>query len=493
MSSVQFIERDFWSSLFPMQTNLLVQKAVTKELSDYLYRKVLDEKCLSDNFQPQLKVLADKPNGHLRRTAKLDPVAEYFIYDLIYRNRSIFRKAISDSRSSYGYRFSDGSPISVSHAFKDFKSAVNEAKSEYKFHLSFDIASYFNSLYHHDLSHWFESFDTVADKDKKSFGKFLREINAGRSVDVLPHGIYPTKMIGSEFLKFVDGCGQLRSAKMIRFMDDFHVFDDDETIVRRDFSFIQKLLGAKGLNVNPSKTKVSPSDVAAVVSEIRKTLFEIVEIEIEEDNVFGSGTEIQTHLVEVEKKLSRRQIKRLLELLREETLDENDAELILNMFRNNAGELKSMLPELWKKFPSLSKSLYAISLSISERAAADIVLDVLDSSAELSEFQLFWLTTLTEQKLLATDRAGRIMPKLHTRTSTSIIAASKLLEIPENRFGMKEIREDHLKNGSSGWQSWAAAVGSRNLKKAARNYSLEYFSKCSPMNHLIALAVKAQP
>jgi hypothetical protein len=41
---------------------------------------------------------------------------------------------------------------------------------------------------------------------------YLREINAGRSVDVLPQGIYPAKMIGNDFLRFVDNHHALKSS-----------------------------------------------------------------------------------------------------------------------------------------------------------------------------------------------------------------------------------------------------------------------------------------
>src|SRR3546814_1260739 len=69
----------------------------------------------------------------------------------------------------------------------------SEKGALYKHSIRFDIASYFNSIYHHDLAHWFESKTGVSAEDSAGFGKYCREINAGRSVDFLPQGIYPTK------------------------------------------------------------------------------------------------------------------------------------------------------------------------------------------------------------------------------------------------------------------------------------------------------------
>ena len=54
---------------------------------------------------------------------------------------------------------------------------------------TFDVASYFNSIYHHDLVAWFDERGASGD-DAALLGRFLREINSGRSVDCLPQGIY---------------------------------------------------------------------------------------------------------------------------------------------------------------------------------------------------------------------------------------------------------------------------------------------------------------
>jgi len=48
-----------------------------------------------DNFRVQSRVHAAKPNNYLRRTVVLDPVASYFLNDLIYRNGHSFGKGSS--------------------------------------------------------------------------------------------------------------------------------------------------------------------------------------------------------------------------------------------------------------------------------------------------------------------------------------------------------------------------------------------------------------
>ena len=118
--------------------------------------------------------------------------------------------------------------------------------------VKFDIAAYFNSIYHHDLVQWFSEVGAKSD-NVEQFGQFLREANGGRTVDCLPHGIHPCKLVGSEFLKFVDNSMRLRSDLLLRFMDDFYLFANDAEVINMDFVLVQQLLGEKGLSLKSCK------------------------------------------------------------------------------------------------------------------------------------------------------------------------------------------------------------------------------------------------
>lgn len=91
---------------------------------------------------------------------------------------------------------------------------------------------------------------------------------------------------------------------------------------------------------------------------------------------------------------------------------------------------------------------------------------------------------------MSTNLTGDLLIKIFELSGDYKIAQSKILEIPTNNFGFKEIRSDFLKTGQSDWLSWSSAVGSRGLIAAERNYVLDYFSKASPINHLIASCIK---
>jgi hypothetical protein len=496
MDARAFFRHDFGSCLFPMNTNLLVMTHHHAALKTFVASVLSDDPThLGYNFLPQARVHAAKPRNHLRRTVLLDPVASYFVYDLVARNQLAFGKGGKDNRQSFGYTFGSKGPIAVSAAYRTFLKSTDSARSKYDHSISFDIASYFNSIYHHDATHWFASMPGVNGPDAQAFGRFFREINSGRSIDFLPQGIYPTKMIGSEFLRFVDLSGQVKSSLLLRFMDDIHLFDDDSRVLIQDFHRIQEILGMKGLNVNPTKTAMDATaqSIRTQASEIQEELAEIVEGKAPQIRYFGSGTDMSDFYdeEEAEPSLDDAHIQRLHQLLADPKADESDVELILGILHSNTEDVSEHIANLLSRFPNIVKQLHKLAGQVPEKEQlATELLQLLKSDGTLIEYQHFWIAVIAEDHLSATKCFGEILVKLYERTADQKTARAKLLEIPTQDFGFKEIRDEQLKTGASDWQSWAAAVGTRSLKKAERNYALKYFAKGSPLNYLIADCVQ---
>lgn len=82
---------DYTRTLFPLSTTRVLVRHCTEAVLDYVYQKVLNQAEHAHAFLPQARCYAAKSGLHLRRTVKLDPVAEVFIYDLVYRNRHTFQ------------------------------------------------------------------------------------------------------------------------------------------------------------------------------------------------------------------------------------------------------------------------------------------------------------------------------------------------------------------------------------------------------------------
>lgn len=247
-----FFLDDHGRTLFPLTTNRVLVEHGSKKIAEYI-RNCFDINEPSYNYLPQERVYAAKQNLHLRRTAKLDAVAELYLYSVVHNHRALFRRPHRNERSNFGFRFENGNPISATIAYKAFRTAIAKYRKEYAYFLSFDVATYFNGIYHHDLHAWFRRLGAPA-AESEQFGTFFRQISSGRSLDCLPHGLYPSKMIGNDFLRFIDDSLQIRSDQLLRFMDDFYLFSNNEETINQDFILIQRMLGEKGLSVNPKKT-----------------------------------------------------------------------------------------------------------------------------------------------------------------------------------------------------------------------------------------------
>src|SRR5208283_3455101 len=485
-TTLAFYLDDFSRTLFPLKTNREIIGRGESEIREYIAR-CIDNEEKEFSFSAQHRVYAAKPGLHLRRTVKLDPVTEYYIYDVVFRSRALFRKPHSLDRTHYGYRFEKGAPIAPTAAYKGFKGAVAEYSRKYTHFMSFDVASYFNSVYHHDIVSWFDEIGADA-KDVKGLGQLLRQINSGRSVDCLPQGLYPTKMIGNDFLRFVDNYHGLRSDRFVRFMDDMYLFSNDERAIVDDFQVVQRLLGEKGLSVNPQKTK---KDTAAhikmdrEIDAVKKTLLDRRR-RLVTQGYDDAGDEIVKEVM-LKSPLSNRELKYIDSLLEKPDIEEDDAELILTIMREHAGRVEKRLPYIVRSYPHLTKNVYSFCFSMSDKEMiAEMILEEADTRDCLMEFQLFWFGAILEDHLMQSSKASILISVLFNHRSATSITKAKILEIPDVRFGLPELRNEYLKSGQSDWLAWASAVGSRSLSTASRNYRLKYFGNSSPMNHLIA-------
>ena len=476
----EFYLWDYEGTLFPMDTCKLLVEKHSEAIAAYI-AKIANPKDKEVSFLSQETVYASKTQHHLRRTMKLDPVAEYYLYDMAYKNRKIFRKSTNPKRENFGYVFSEGNPIPIHDSYKEFIDKSKVLKGQYKYFIKFDISAYFNSIYHHDITNWFSSQKTTQ-MDVELFGQYMREINTGFSIDFLPHGLYPSKMLGSHFLTFMDHSELIKSEHMIRFMDDYMLFSDSKDTLIKDFQTIQKGIGQKSLNLNTEKTVLfSDKDISVrdEVDDIKSQIMEKIFIG------FGSGMDYEEY-EEAVRELSSEEIEYLISLLDEDSATDHEASLILDCIHEHTTDFHEYIPDFIYKFPHLSKKIFHKCEDVTEiTGLTEKLIQLLETSHYLNEYQLFWIAKIAEKYLLSVDLVGKLFALLYEHKDATNISKAKVLEIPESRFGMPDWREVHLKNGSSGWLAWASAVGMRNDTKQSRNYLMGYFSKVSPINKLI--------
>lgn len=481
-----FYLQDVLRTLFPLNTNRVLVERGLEELVTF------GEKLAAGggSFLPQRRVYANKDALHLRRTVKLDPVAEIYLYHLVHKNRARFRKPFVRGRTHFGYRFIDGQPLAPSRAYADFKSAVADANIFAEEFVFFDVSTYFNNVYHHDLHAWFAALKPEDPADVLAFGKFFREINAGRSLDCLPHGLYPAKMIGNDFLRFIEASAAVRAPKVLRFMDDVYLFGDDLDELKADFREIQRLLGLKGLSVNGKKTLTGGTPLTdkadTSLSELKKRL-----LKRRRHLIISHYDDVESDDETISPPLDTKEVNYVVDLLNKGDISEEDAELIMVVMRDHAGRLEPHLKQFAEGFPHLAKNFYGLCSEMPDKdVVAAVVLEVAKGDPHVSEYQLFWFGMMLEDYLMDTGAAADIIVALSQHRNATDITRAKVLEIPDHRYGLPEMRETYLREGRSDWLAWASAVGSREMDKQARNYLLDYFKNGSDMNRLIAEIVQ---
>ncbi|MGD1804676.1 antiviral reverse transcriptase Drt5 [Dapis sp. BLCC M126] len=473
----KFILDDLKRTLFPLNLSEYIAKNGQSHLSDFINKIYSGQ----ENFISQIRVYSDKPNRAVRRTLKLDPVAEWYIYDIAYQYRNKFRLLKNSNRCTYGYIFRDGKPVPGRESYKEFKENYYNCRNEFKYLMELDIANYFNSIYHHDLQNWFKIL-SENDNDAKFFGKFLREINSGRSIDCLPQGIYPCKMIGNSYLQYIDYNGGLRSESYLRFMDDFALFDNDQSTLYEDLYKMQILLGNKGLSINEAKLKLPLESNIYYLKKIDDTKVELLKIrenllqdydEIDDNNYISLTTEQRDFI---------------LDILSNDPITEEDAELTLTLMGEQWEDVFDQILGIAFEYPNLAKSCYNFFQSASfdaRESVARVILQKVKSGEHLTEYQLFWMAKMCEDFLMETKVTGELLHQLYEHRSATDTSRAKLLEIQSSKHGLPELRQPHLTNGSLTWLSWCAAIGSLAEVKAWRNHYLQYFKKASTINCLI--------
>ncbi len=270
-------------------------------------------------------------------------------------------------------------------------------------------------------------------------------------------------------------------------MDDFYLFSDDEATLSSDFLIIQQILGDKGLSLNAEKThigEINELDVRREVNEIRTSL-----LLVRRQLIIAST--VETEPEDIELYLNEAQVDYLLDLLREPDIDEADADLVLTLLRDHGTDVLERMETFLERFPSLSRKVFNYCPYVTDTTElARLILRFLTNGRHITEDQLFWMTKISEDYLSNTEPYGDILLRLYEHPYATEISQAKLLEVPEHRFGMPELREEQLRTGRSDWSAWAAAIGCRNEEPLNRNHKLSYFAHGSAMNALIAECVR---
>lgn len=74
----------------------------------------------------------------MRRTLKLDPVAEWYIYDIAYKYRKKFRGLKNNNKSTYGYIFREGKAVPGRESYQKFKRNYYNCRNEFQYSMEME-------------------------------------------------------------------------------------------------------------------------------------------------------------------------------------------------------------------------------------------------------------------------------------------------------------------------------------------------------------------
>ena len=273
-------------------------------------------------------------------------------------------------------------------------------------------------------------------------------------------------------------------------MDDMWLFDNEQKTLVSDFLNIQALLSDRGLSINDKKSEIledydpeaeSPSDLDEMkIRLLRKRRTEL------RDSTWDPSEEDAEESPEDLTELNEEELEYLMSLLQRESVQEEDAELVLTLMRDHSADLLEYMPLLIREFPGLAKRLYHFCVAVQDKESIiSVICEYLETAMQVTEYQLFWFGKMAEDYLLSVSGVDRLLIALYEHTNATDISKAKILEIPEKRFGLPDLQEEQLRTGHSGWLAWTAAVGWRGHSKGQRNQMLKYFRKASSMNRLI--------
>jgi hypothetical protein len=489
MELYKFIERDHLKTLFPLNSVKLIAKYCLKNVLNFINEEILKQKPdeSQSHFFMQSLVYALKDKNHVRQTFLLDPIAQIFLYDFVYRNREHFKQTEKKiDRINFGYSFVDDSYNSPSEEYKNFTEMKYKLKSQYKYMGRIDIANCFNNIYHHDMVSYISMLINMEESQK--IGRFLREINGGRSTDCLPQGLFPAKVLGNFFLSFIENSRELKSEKIIRFMDDLYLFSDNQQTIIHDIFIIQRLIAEKGLYLNEEKTKIHETDKDEEHIEIEDIKKSILRKRREIINSYTGELESTEEI-----KLSQEEIDFLTSKLHvSKKLEDDDIELILAVLSTTPEEMYELVDVVINNHPQLTKNLYFNLKRNIENINNDVInliVNYIKRNPYIHEYQLFWLTKILIDFTYINEHIANVLFDIYKHNSSTNVVKCLILELQENNYGLLELKKSVVR-GSSHELVISALIGLVSYEKGNRNQIYKYVGKMNSMFRVITNSLK---
>ena len=475
-NTINFVLEDNKRSLFPLKSTGRYIELGADQLRNLIYKNIFDSSKKSDSFSTCPIVYALKDNRHLRRMLFLDPAASFYIYDFLINNYKLFQiDTKKKKRKYYGYALKSKKSLSPFMQYHTFRKRKYELKSKYQYFAKADISNCFNSFYHHDIVSHLRSH--LPEDEAIQFGQFLREINAGTSINCFPQGIYPAKSIGNNYLSFCERSFDLKSAAIIRFLDDFFFFDNKLSVIEQDIIVLQQLLGARGLSLNEGKTKFgskSSDFEEKKLDSIKKSLL------VKREEIFSYDESQKENVI-----LDSEEVEYLKNILKSRDVSEEDVELALSLFKQDEEAAEVLIDIVFNRYPNLIKDLHRHMRDIEDNGELWKAIENKISADFLTEYELFWLVRSIIDIYTFDEDSAELLFTIFKHPCSSPTVKAAILEFTDNRYGLEDLKLQQLRSGAEGIIASSAVAGLEKLEKSKRNQNLKYISKSSTYLHTL--------
>lgn len=244
------------TDIFPKATEI----EIISEKKDYCVEELLKMDIGQYQWHLSRRFLIPKDELSYRVITQLDPVDSVFLGAIIKEFGSLIesKRIPIEEKTVFGNRFEptpDGFLYKSDGQWKQFWDAAKEKAAKYKFVVRFDIADFYNQIYHHTIEQQLIECG-FQNEVKNSICNLLKTITikVSRGIPVGPHS---THLIAEAALIPIDNSLKYNGINYCRYMDDFVAFCNTEIECRIILNKVAEILDKQErLILQRHKTKI---------------------------------------------------------------------------------------------------------------------------------------------------------------------------------------------------------------------------------------------
>ena len=469
----------------------------------------------SGSYHPSTLITSEvpKPSGMTRPGSILRPL-DRMLYQAIADYVAPVVDSQLDATRVFSYRTLNPDPDFQmfqprSEGYQRFKEETNQMAlgTEYKFAISADIASYFVHLNHHSLENLL--IDSGIEKSVRNvLVNHMLQSWSGRFSYGIPQGLFPSDLLGNFYLSSLDTFLTSANIYSLRYVDDLVLFFRSRKEALAAVAPTCRFLRGIGLDFNECKTTVLGSEALVREQTDIDRLFETARTEVANqveytsvDMGYGFQDPWEVTLGDLlePKDLDLLALKELwdrrtdVEVARRDQLDV----FCLGLFGRAGSDaaVEVVLRELGNR-PHLTRAYcqYVAPLIRRNPEIKQFLCNYIEEESQIYDWELQWpIVALMGAEDIPSSTINRCLTILTQKRISNEVRA--LCAILAAKFGAGAIRtnlRNHWDSEDSDHVKAAMVLSCSFFAKDLRDILLPYWAKQSPLNDLVARAVRKQ-